>query len=143
MSSVIEELLECPYWVVDFLPRQVPADCGGRFFAVEPYFLNGTRGSELRRKFADLLLKLNCYYAFQYFPGAGDEPAEDPDPDRLRDWLSGEGAALNVLIGSEHTLITYSSGSTNLTVYDPSPAVLELIRQLAGAEGLFVWKPPQ
>ena len=143
MSSLIEELLERPYWVVDFLPRQVPADRGGRFFAVEPYYLNGPRGSELHRKFADLLLKLNCYYAFRYFPGAGEDPAEDPDPDMLREWLSAEGASLNVLIGSEHTLITYSSGCTNLTVYDPSPEVLELIRQLAGAEGLFVWQPPQ
>ena len=31
---MIEELLQKPYWVIDFLPQQVPADSAGQFFAV-------------------------------------------------------------------------------------------------------------
>ena len=30
---------------------------------------------------------------------------------------------------------------THLTVFDPDPELLELIRQIASGEGLFVWKP--
>lgn len=39
MSATIEELLERPYWVIDILPWQVPADSPGKYFAVERYFL--------------------------------------------------------------------------------------------------------
>ena len=28
-----------------------------------------------------------------------------------------------------------------MTVFDPDPQLLELIRQIASSEGLFVWKP--
>ena len=57
---MIEELLQSPYWVIDFLPRQVPADSVGQFFAVERFFLQETRQTALRRSFADILLKVNC-----------------------------------------------------------------------------------
>ena len=33
----MEELLQKPCWVIDFLPEQVPADAAGQFFAVEEY----------------------------------------------------------------------------------------------------------
>ena len=30
-----ERLLEAPYWVIDVLPEQIPADADGQYFAVE------------------------------------------------------------------------------------------------------------
>lgn len=36
----IEEFLEQPYYVMDILPKQVPADSGGQYFKVEQYYLN-------------------------------------------------------------------------------------------------------
>ena len=36
---MIETLLNKPYWVVDFLPEQVPEGSAGQFFAVEDYWL--------------------------------------------------------------------------------------------------------
>ena len=56
----IEELLEQPYYVMDILPRQVPADSGGQYFKVEEYYLKDM--GRLCRQYADVLLKLNCYY---------------------------------------------------------------------------------
>ena len=38
--SDINRLLEKPCYIIDFLPRQVPKDCGGQFFKVETYLLN-------------------------------------------------------------------------------------------------------
>lgn len=35
----IEELLEKPYWIIDILPKQVPKDSPGQYFAVEDFFL--------------------------------------------------------------------------------------------------------
>ena len=143
LPDMIDELLQKPYWVVDSLPFQVPENSSGQFFAVEQFYLKEAREASLRQKFTDILLKVNCYYDLLVFPEAGDESVKNPEPETLSEWLSVEHTALNVLIESERTLITWSSGSTNLTVFDPTEAILDLIRKLAGANGLFVWKPPQ
>ena len=34
-KKTVEELLQCPYWIIDILPSQVPADSPGQYFAVE------------------------------------------------------------------------------------------------------------
>ncbi len=39
MKKTVEELLQCPYWIIDILPLQVPEDSPGQYFAVEKYFL--------------------------------------------------------------------------------------------------------
>ena len=36
---MIEEYLEKPYWVIDILPKQVPADSRGQYFEIEEYYL--------------------------------------------------------------------------------------------------------
>ena len=57
----VEELLECPCWIVDILPSQVPKDSPGQYFAVEQYFLQANRMKEIKQKHINLVLKLNCY----------------------------------------------------------------------------------
>ena len=98
---MIDIFFDKEYWVVDFLPKQVPENGGGRFFSVEDYYLEPTRYAVLREHFSDILLKLYCYYDMRLFIG----------------------------------------DNTCMTVYEPSEDLLELIRTLAGAVGLFVWKP--
>ena len=44
-DDMMGELLEGPYWIVDILPEQVPADAAGQYFAVERYFLQPERKS--------------------------------------------------------------------------------------------------
>ena len=61
MRKTVEELLQCPYWIIDILPSQVPEDSPGQFFSVEEYFLQGDRIEEIKQKHIDLILKLNCY----------------------------------------------------------------------------------
>ena len=50
---------------------------------------------------------------------------------------------LCILIDDGESLITASGGDTNLTLYNPSPALLDLVRQLSTAAGLFLWQPPK
>ena len=40
-------------------------------------------------------------------------------------------------------MIDYDHNDTYLTVYDPDWALLDKLRALAAAEGLFVWKAPR
>ena len=61
ISSQIDEMLDLPYWIIDILPRQVPAEGGGQYFSVEQYILNSSMMDAICQRFARLLLKINCY----------------------------------------------------------------------------------
>ena len=111
MMENVFELLEKPYWVVDILPKQVPKDSAGQYFKVEQYFLK--RRPALCEKFVRVLLKLNCYLDVE----------------------------VSVLLQSEMTLIVIDWDSTNMTLYNPSETLLDLVRQLVMPEGLYLWKP--
>lgn len=136
-GKMVEELLEKSYQVVDFLPEQVPEGSAGQFFAVEKYYMNPERMKEFRRKFADILLKLNCYYNFSVCEAQGDVFTDNPDPE----WLEGKvlgNADLCVLLPEEETLITLYRDDLYMTVYNACGSVLKRLEQLAEAEELFV-----
>lgn len=54
----MNRLLEKPCHIIDFLPRQVPKDCGGQFFKVENYLLNNYERYGLRDKYIRIILPL-------------------------------------------------------------------------------------
>ena len=133
-----EELLEKPCWVIDFLPRQVPAGKGGQYFSVEAYYRRPENLPVLYRKFADLILKLNCYCDLVINEGISWE--ENPDPEKLyRRIIDAESIRfMDILIPSEDSLITLSWDDLYMSVYHPSAELLETVRDLAASEGLFV-----
>ena len=131
----IEPYFERPYWVVDILPVQVPAYSPGQYFAVEEYFLQEPRLSELRRKYLELLLKLNCYFDMQ------TAAERNPRPEALEELVMSR--AVYALFEEEHTLCVLNYDDTNMTVYDPTDRFRGILEKLAGAEGLFFWQPPQ
>ena len=118
----LDELFTKPYWVVDILPEQVPEYSDGQYSAVEQYYLREPQLSVLRKKFSEIILKLNCYYDISVLTDPEDEEAVElnPRPEVLCGLFVGENAA---------------------TIYNPTEHLLGLMRHIAGAEGLFVWKP--
>lgn len=136
-AALVDELLGMPCWVVDVLPRRVGEEAGGQFFQVEPRLLAGRR---LRRAFCDVILKLNCYYDFQVFRGGADKSKPNPKPEKLERWILGNNKDLSILIPAEETLVFVPTDSTYFALHNPSHEMLKLVRQLAGASGLFVWK---
>ena len=143
----IDELLEKTYWIVDILPKQVPKDSAGQYFAIEEYYLKEPQHSVLRQKLARIILKLNCYYdiyVINDFDGEGIESAiRNPSPDDLNNMFVGKYAINRIclLIGGIDTLIVSNKDDTYLTVYGPTAQLLNMIRLLAQAEGMYVWKP--
>ena len=137
---MIEELFEKPCWVIDFLPRRVPAEGGGQFFRVERLWLREPRLSALRRRFADILLKLNCYEEMDVGAPEEERFTRNPEPEALADWAGQNRRDLCVLLPGRNALITLNRDDTHMTVYNPPPDLLSLIGQLAAAEGLFVWQ---
>ena len=135
--------MEAPYWVLDILPRQVPKDSPGQYFAVERYFLQPRQLTDLRRKMAEILLKLNCYADMQVSLDDCTHWTLNPDPESFVQSaveLSGN-AFLRAVFPGEETMIDLENGDTGLTVYHPSRIMLDTLRQLAAAAGFFVWQP--
>ena len=129
------------YWVIDILPKQVPADSEGQYFAVEKYYLEKPCRSELQRKFLDILLKLNCYYDFEVWPLDHNNCAVNPEPEILEEFMMAQKEAINIILPSANSMIVTQPDDLYMTVYNPDEKLLELIQKLASAEGLFVWKP--
>lgn len=141
-SNVVDQLLrEGTLHCIDMLPRQVPENSRGQYFAVEAYYRQEPQLKRLCRKFADVLLKLNCYHDLTVSHG-GDEWVLNPKPEQLIQWLSEgmDNGYLYVLIDDGDALITAFGGDTYMSLYGPTDEVLELTRQLTAAEGLFLRK---
>ena len=139
----IDELLLTPYRVIDILPERVPENSPGQYSAVERYFL---KDKALRRRQAELLLKLNCYYDLTFVlprPDGTEEEIFNPAPETVTKLVGRE--YLCVLIGGEvpgvpEALITADRADAYMTVYHAEGRLLDLIHKLTEAAGLFLWE---
>ena len=129
----IEELLQTQYWIIDILPKQVPAYSPGQYFAVEKYYLEKERFTVIKEKHINVILKLNCYRDISI-----DEETEvNPSPERIAEEMKQR--FLYIMTGD--SMILSEPDDTCMTVFNPDNDLLELIRQIAAGEGLHVWKP--
>ena len=133
MKKSIEELLQTPYWIVDILPSQVPKDSPGQYFTVEEYFLQDERLAEIKQKHINLILKLNCYRDLSI----DEETKVNPPPARIAEEMRKK--YLYLMTGE--SMILSEPDDTHMTVFNPDAELLELIKEIAAGEGLFVWKP--
>ncbi len=143
--SKIDELLEKPCYLIDIFPRTVPGSRDGRYFKVEEY-LQKNRGV-WNEKFCTLLLKLYCYY--DLWVSAGEELAENPEPEVLAGWIRHcfdggwkERDYINIILPKCSAMVILNGDDLYLRLYGPDEQLLDLVSQLAGAEGLFVYKAP-
>ena len=142
-DDLVEELLEGPCWIVDILPEQVSADAAGQYAAVERYFRQRPRIVPLRRRYAELLLRLNCYFDMAASFDSGASWKTNPEPENFAERVAGLSGKdfLRAVFPWQNAMIDYDHNDTCLTVYDPGAALLDKVRALAMAEGLFVWSP--
>lgn len=135
MKKTIEELLNTPYWIIDILPKRVPADSPGQYFAVEDYYLAAPRLSAVKQRHIDVILKLNCYKDLSL-----DEWASvNPPPEEIAAAMTER--YLNILV--EDSLIVSEPDDAHMTLFNPDGELLQLVKDLAAGEGLFVWKPQE
>lgn len=137
----MEELLKKPYWVIDFLPEQVSPQSAGQVFAVERFYLQEPQQSALRRRFADILLKVNCYYDFQICEPEEEAWQPHPTPEQLFSWITENKKDACILLPDENTLFTVNRDDVCMTIFNPSDRLLQLLDRLSIAEGLFLWQP--
>ncbi len=125
----IEELLKKPYWIIDILPKQVPKDSPGQYFAVEEFFLK-EQLAEIKKKHINVILKLNCYMDISI------DDEENPTPEQIRDIMLDR--YVYIMVGD--AMILSEADDTHMTVFNPDEELLDLIRTVSSAEGLFVWE---
>ncbi len=144
-DDLMGKLLDGPYWIVDLLPEQVSADAAGQYSAVERCYLQRSRIVPLRRRYAEILLRLNCYYDMAVSFDSCASWETNPDPETFAERVAGLSGHefLRAVFPRQNAMIDYDHNDTYLTVYDPGAALLDKVRALAAAEGLFVWSPPQ
>ena len=144
-DEMMGELLEGPYWIVDILPEQVSADAGGQYFAVERYYLQPERIRALRRRYAEILLRLNCYNDMAVSFDSCMSWETNPDPETFAERVVGltGNDFLRAVFAEQNAMIDCEPEETWLTVYDPDAALQPLLTALAAAEGFFIWSPPQ
>ena len=143
---MIDDYLEMPYWIIDILPRRVSDKDGGRYFKVEEYFLKHPEESQLRQKFCNILLKLNCYYDIlvRHDTESWQKNPEPADLVRMVTMCLSEertdSCPLYILIPATDTMIGINGDDTYMTLYHPTEELLQLLRLLVTAEGLFLWQ---
>ena len=140
----VDEYLEKPYWVIDILPKQVPADSKGQYFKIEEYYLEHPQIDIIYKKFTKILLKLNCYEEIDVSQEDGEKWMANPAPKDIEAMLLkclSDESMLSVYLKSSDALIVISGDDTYMTVYNPSEETIELLGSLAISEGLFIWKP--
>ena len=135
LKKTIDELIQEPYWIIDILPEQVPKDSPGQFFAVEKYFLTEEQLTAIKQKHINLILKLNCYMDIYTDNGATCNPPPDRIDEEMRDRY--------MYIIMDDGMILSEPDDTHMTLFSPDERLLNLVREIAGAEGLFVWGPLQ
>ena len=134
----IIRLLEKPCYIIDFLPRQVPKDCGGQFFKVETHLLNNYERYGLRDKYIRIILKLMCYYPVSVHWG---ERIEQPAPEQVADIINqiicNHSGWMDMLFSDKKALLQFEWDCMNLSIYNPDEEMRELLKQIAWSEGMF------
>ena len=141
-DALIADLLDGPCWVADILPEQVPLLAEGQYFAVDRYFRRPERLSALYHKFADILLKLNCYHAMAVSFDSCEHWELNPEPERFVEQLEqlAPNDFLRAVFPAQGAMIDLDPGDTYLTLYDPHLLLLDKLQKLAASQGLFVWR---
>ncbi|MCM1543121.1 MAG: hypothetical protein NC121_17935 [Blautia sp.] len=142
--EIIDGLLEQPYYVIDFLPEKVPENSNGQFFEVEDYLLNSKKHSEIKDRFANVILKLMCYYhvsVWQNGFGFIDRPEPEVIVEIIRNAATDRSDTLNILFPDENALLVFDRDSLNLSLYHPDERMKALAEKIALSESLFFWRP--
>ena len=141
MFKKINELLEKPCHVIDFLPQRVPNTSNGHFFDVEYYLLNSKKRHEMKNRYVNIILKLMCYYRTSIlWNGWNNNPKPADIEDAVSEIMENHSGTLNILFPNEETLLVFEWDCLNFAVYNLSESMKEIVEKIALSEGFFCWK---
>ena len=140
--EMINRLLNKKYYIIDYLPMQVPKDSEGQFFEVELYLLNNMERYGLQDRFVSIILKVMCYYSTSVL--IKEEWTEQPSPDVMvtivERMMKNHSGTMNVLLPEKDVLLVVDGDCLNMTVYNPDDELCILLKDIAASEGMFFRK---
>lgn len=138
--QIVDRLLETPCYIIDFIPQQVPKNCGGQYFKVENYFLNHSDRYGVRDRFIRTILKAMCYYPISVYWG---EWIEQPSPEQVAEIIDtimeNHSGDMNMVITNKDTLLQFGWDCLNISIYNPDEEMCVLFEKIATSEGMF-WR---
>lgn len=138
--QTIDRLLEKPCYIIDFLPRRVPMDCGGQFFKVEDYLLNQYEYYGLKDRFIRIALKSMCYDSVSVY---WEEWIKQPTPEQVVEIINvitqEHSGNMNMLFISKNVLLQFEGDCLHMSIYNPDKEMCLLFEQIAFSEGMF-WR---
>ena len=138
--QTVDRFFKTPCYVIDFLPKQVPKDCGGQFFEVEDYLLNNDGRYGFRDRCIRIILKVMCYYPISVY---WSEWMEQPTPEfvvKIMDTIKeNHSSDVNILFTSKDALLKFEWDCLNICIYNPDEEMCVLFEQIAASEGMF-WR---
>lgn len=142
----VDKLLKKHYYVIDFLPRQVPIHGKGQFFEVEEYLLDNDRYFSFQYKYFSIILKFMCYYPVILYIVNHNKIVRHPSPkmigDTIYNLMETCGGTLDILF-SKNVLFVFEKSCLTITIYNPNKDMRVILKKIARGEGLFFWKPKQ
>ncbi len=138
-DELVGSLLDEPCLILDTLPERVPGDAPGQYFAADKYFRAPERLAGLYRRFAELMLRLNCYSSMAVSFDGGESWEREPEPESFAARVESLGGFMRAVFPEEGAMLELDSGDTWMSVWCPEGALLGRIRKLAAASGFFVW----
>ena len=138
-EGLVGSLLDEPCLILDTLPERVPKDAPGRYFAADRYFRAPERLAALYRRFAELMLRLNCYSSMAVTFDGGESWEAEPEPEGFAARVESLGGFMRAVFPEEGAMLELDSGDTWMSVWCPEGALLGRIRKLAAASGFFIW----
>lgn len=138
--NLVDQLLEKPCYIIDFLPQKVKENCNGQFFEVENYLLNHYDRFGIRDRIICTLLKMMCYYPVSVLWG---EWIENPKPEQvvyiIDTIMKKQSGELNVIFTNKDALLQFDWDCLNISIYNPDAEMKILFEKIASSEGMF-WR---
>ena len=136
----MKSLLNKSYFVIDFLPEQVPQTSQKRFFDIEQYFMSNTEIKNHALKIIRIILKLYCYFHFDIYCRQWFGSIEVKQLTKMiYKTVTSKKGDIYILLADEDCLLHIEGGVLNLTVYNPNTHLQQLLSSLALSENLFWW----
>ena len=140
--ETINRLLNKEYYIIDYLPVQVPKNSKGQFFEVESYLLSNMERYGLPDRFIGIILKVMCYYRTSVL--ITEEWIEQPSPDLIVGFveriMQNHSGAMNVFLPEKDVLLVVDGDCLHITVYNPDEEMCNLMKNIAASEGMFFRK---
>lgn len=88
-----------------------------------------------------------CYYDF--WVSAGEKLVKNPEPEQLAEWILHcfegdwkERDYINIILPACNAMVILNGDDLYMILCNPDKQLMDIISQLAGAEGFFVYKAP-